>query len=164
MIIGVERLFEAITGPEWEMNEATGELVKYNSDRTRKLSYVGWDGGDSDVFATMKMSFLDNDNQWEDVVNLRHYSFRDEERVVIVAMAMGKDGQPVNFRYSKSGMYFYYNERWGLSSYRRVLEDRQELLLSEDEMPKEIDLILTANLLVDQFVRGEMDRPVLVPF
>jgi hypothetical protein len=46
---------------------------------------------------------------------------------------------------------------------RRVCEDRRELLRSEDEMPERIDLVLTANLFVDQMIRGEMVRPILVP-
>jgi len=166
MIRNVERLFEAITGPEWQVgNEETGELVKYNFDRTRKLFYVGWDAGDGDVFATMGMSFLNDKVDWDEVFSLRHFSFFDlgKEDIMITAMARGKDGQPINFRYSRDGRYSYYNERWSLPSCRRIFEDRQELCPSDDEMPEKIDLVLTANLFVDQMIRGEMERPILVP-
>lgn len=165
MIKGVERLFEAIIGSEWQMeNEETGELVKYNFDRTRKLSYVGRVAEDGDVYATMKMYFLDDD-QWREVINLRHYDFDNlpEERVVITVMVTDERIGPMTIRYSEGGTNVVGGRGWGKATDPRVLEDRRELLPTYDKMPDRIDLILTANLFVDQMVRGEMVRPVLVP-
>ena len=169
MIKGVERLFEAITGPEWQAgNEETGELVKYNFDGTRKLSYVGWEMADGDVFATMGMFFLNDKGGWDEVFCLRHFSFFDSEKedLVITAIARGKD-RPTkeldySFRYYKGGRWSRSERGNGLTTDKRVVEDRQELLPDEDEMPERIDLVLTANLFVDQMIRGEMVRPVLV--
>lgn len=159
-------MFEAIIGPEWRMeNEKTGELVKYNFDRTRKLSYVGREAEDGDVFATMKMSFLDNDGQWREVINLRHYDFDNfaEEKVVITVMVTDENIGPMTIRYSEGKTNVVEDKRWSKITDPRVLEDRRELLLSYDELPERIDLVLTANLFVDQMIRGEMVRPVLVP-
>ncbi len=169
MIRNVERLFEAITGPEWQVeNEETGELVKYNFDRTRKLIYIGLDAGRGEVIANMGMYFLNENGGWDEVIGLVYLDFPDKvEKLTISAMARGKNGSRAALDYC-----FFYDEsgRWsrsmgnrGLIADKRVVEDRQELLFSEDEMPKRIDLVLTANLFVDQMIRGEMERPVLVP-
>ena len=169
MIKEVERLFEAITGPDWEFDEETGELLKYNFGRTRKLTYVGWEAGDGDVFTTMGMSFLNDKGDWDEVFSLRHFSFFDmgKEDVMITAMARGKNrptrALDYSFRYNDNGGWSRSVAGSGVTTDKRVLEDRQELLPSEDELPERIDLVLTANLFVDQMIRGEMERPILVP-
>ena len=170
MIKEVERLFEAITGPGWEMNEETDRLELYNFGRTRRLSYVGWDVGDGDTFATMGMSFLNDEGEWDGVFDLRYYSFsnQNKEEVTITATARGINRSTkaldYSFRYYKDGGGWSRSVAGsGLTTDKGVLEDRLELLPGEDEMPKRIDLILTANLFVDQLIRGEMERPVLVP-
>lgn len=168
MIRNVERLFEAITGPEWRMeNEETGELAKYNSDRTRKLTYVGWRDKRNIELANMGLFFLNDNGKWDQVIGLRYMSSPVKEKMVIEVMARGVS-TPVTildkcFRYSMDG-------RWSDGVVgrdpivdRRVREDRRELLPSEEEMPERIDLVLTANLFVDQMIRGEMERPILVP-
>ncbi|MBI2325777.1 hypothetical protein HYU91_00080 [Candidatus Collierbacteria bacterium] len=168
MIKEVERLFEAITGSEWRMeNEKTGELVKYNLDRTRKLSYVGWRDGKNVELANMGLLFLNDNGKWDEVIGLRYMSSPVKEKMVIEAMARGVNRPIITldkcFRYSMDGRWWDGVVGRGSIVDRRVCEDRRELLRSEDEMPERIDLVLTANLFVDQMIRGEMERPILVP-
>ena len=165
MISNVERLFEAITGPEWRMeNEETGELVKYNFDKTRQLFYAGSDvKWGSSSFADMGLRFLNIDGGWDEVVCIRYTCRSDEEKVTVDVRTRGEkiDSLVCYSGAGKQDFYGYAIEDF--TSDRRVLEDRRELLPCVDEMPERIDLFLTANLFVDQMIRGEMVRPVLVP-
>lgn len=167
MIEGVGKLFEAITGPEWRMeNEETGELVKYNFDKTRQLFYVGSDvKWGSSSFADMGLRFLNEDGGWDEVISIKHTCRLDEEKVEIAVRARWKNEKIESlYWYSGGGRRSVYGfAGGGLTSDPRVLENRQELLPGEGEMPEKIDLVLTANLFVDQMIRGEMERPVLVP-
>lgn len=168
MIKEVDKLFEAITGPGWEMNEKTDRLELYNFDRTRKLTYVGLNAGRGEVIADMGMYFLNENGGWDEVIDLIYSDFPDKvEKLTIMAMARGKNrpGMPLDYRfdYNNNGRWSRNAGNRGSTTDKRVQEDRQELLPSEDEMPERIDLDLTANLFVDQMIRGEMVRPVLVP-
>lgn len=167
MIRRVEQLFETVTGPAWRSGDEDGERLLYNPSGDRRLSYIGWKEGERDI-ADMGLYFLNEKGGWSEVIGLRYLSSSDKEEVMIMVMARERDlssprPSDPHFCYTEIGRSNLLSEGHDLISDKRVLAGRLDLLLTEDEMPAELDLILTASLFVDQVARGEMYRPVLVP-
>jgi len=167
MIKGTERLLESMGQPGWRLNEVTNEVELYNPDRTRRLIYHEWGDVAGRSFVTMDLYVFNQNRGWNDAFVLQYLGGDKGEEVSVIVMAQGKEGKAVTW--DPHYTYSIYGRRRGdytgheRISDRRIQEDRDELLPKEEEMPAEIDLVMTANLFIDQFSRGEMSRPVLVP-
>ncbi|OGD70801.1 hypothetical protein A3D09_00665 [Candidatus Collierbacteria bacterium RIFCSPHIGHO2_02_FULL_49_10] len=167
MICGKEKLFEAITGPRWEIVESTGELFLYNRERNRRFSYFvqeEWYGG---VIATLGVSFRNGYGEWTGVLSMNHLlTDEGEERVSFLILTRADGTNPLD------EMVFYDTKRrWEMGGgslpehplSERVAKDRKELLYEREQLPEKLDYELTANLFVKQMIDGEVERPVLVP-
>lgn len=170
MIKGAERLLESFGHNGWELNDRTGEIELFNHDGTRQLTYHVWEETGMGKFASLSLRFLNEHSGWNDVFSLKVVEGGSNQWVVISVTAQGKsDGNfawiswDPTFDYSHTGRRRSMHGGFEGTDDVRVLEDRKELLPPVNELPGDIDLDLTASLFVDQFARGEMVRPVLVP-
>ena len=170
MIKEVERLFEAITGPGWVVeDEARGELELYNPGRTRRLSYRWPNEKHGGGYAMLGMSFLNENGGWSKIFSMNNLITEKREEMMFVVWTRGNETRPRWFDEMVS-----YDQRYGrrigdgasMSETPlpvRVAEDRKELLYDMSELSEKLDFEMTANLFVEQMIRGEMERPVLVP-
>src|SRR3989344_1907507 len=170
MIKEIERLFEAITGPEWKVNEATDELELYNPDWTRRLSYREPNEKHGGGYAALGMSFLNENGGWSETFSMKHLATEKREDNVFVVWVRGNESRRRWFDEMGS-----YDMRHGRcigsgavvtepSFSTRMAEDRKELLYNVEELPEKLDFEMTASLFIEQMIRGEMGRPVLVPW
>src|SRR3990167_2790898 len=169
MIKEVERLFEAITGPGWEVNEVTDELELHNPGLTRRLSYREPNEKHGGGYAALGMSYLNENGGWSEVFSMKHLATEEREDIVFVVWVRGNENRRRWFDEMVS-----YDVRHGRligdgaimtepPFPTRVAEDRKELLYNVEELPENLDFEMTASLFVEQMIRGEMERPILVP-
>lgn len=168
MKINAERLIEAFGEPGWEVSGKIGELELFNPDKTRKLTYRTLGEGDHGSFAVLGISCLGENGGWTDVLTMRYFvSEGGEEVSFTVTVCLGPKDDPVveemisydlKLGRQVKGMTYCDTEYYG-----RMAFDRNELLFEIDHLPANIDFEATANLFIEQMVRGEMTRPVLVP-
>ena len=170
MIKEVERLFEAITGPGWEVNEVTDELELHNPGLTRRLSYREPNEKHGGGYAALGMSYLNENGGWSEVFSMKHLATEEREDIVFVVWVRGNENRRRWFDEMVS-----YDVRHGRligdgaimtepPFPTRVAEDRKELLYKMEELPEKLNFEMTASLFIEQMIRGEMDRPVLVPW
>lgn len=169
MIYGKEKLFEAITGPRWEMDESTGELFLYNRERNRRLAYHEYGEGYGGTYATLELHFQNENKGWSDIFSMSHrLSDEGEEKSTFLVRTSGDGTKLVWF-----DEFFFYDthKRWETGGgammehpfSEQVAKDRRELLYDRDQLPEKLDYELTASLFIKQMIEGEMERPVLVP-
>lgn len=169
MINGVERLFEAITGPEWKVeDEVRGVLESHNFDRTRKLSFEGM-AVKKGTHSLLEMSCLNENMGWSEIFSMRHFSTDQGEKMTFVVWSRGDETKRCWFDEVVSydtifGRRIGDGGRMSSPPFSgRVAGDRKELLYDWGELPEKLDFEMTANLFIEQIIRGEMERPVLVP-
>src|SRR3989344_2359742 len=169
MIKEVERLFEAITGPGWEVNEVTDELELHNHGLARRLSYREPNEKHGGGYAALGMSYLNENGGWSEVFSMKHLATEEREDIVFVVWVRGNETRRRWFDEMVS-----YDVRHGRligdgaimtepPFPTRVAEDRKELLYNVEELPEKLNFEMTASLFIEQMIRGEMERPVLVP-
>ncbi len=169
MIYGKEKLFEAITGPRWEMDESTGELFLYNWERNRRLAYHEFGEDYGGVYATLGMAFLNGNGGWTEVFSMNHmFTDQGEEKVSFLVLTRTDETKLIWY---DEFVFYDTKRRSGMGGgslpehplSEQVAKDRKELLYEKEQLPEKLDYELTANLFIKQMTDGEMERPVLVP-
>jgi hypothetical protein len=168
MAIKSEKMIEAFANPGWTYNESTHEMIQENIDQTRRFSFRHNSNGDKSSTALILSLFSEWGSRW-DVFMLMIYENGDEVNIKINIEAANDlfefDEVSTTVTYDTiltQSVSAYSVPEYTLET-KRVKEDRKELLYTLTELPKTLDLEKTANLFIEQMVKGEMTRPVLVP-
>lgn len=167
MKIETEKMMEAFVNHSWEVNDDWDLLELYNADRTRKMEYRsrGTGRGSSVVLG---LSFLNAAGGWTEVFSMKHYQYGEIELVSFSVETRGRGTSGIEVDRVVSYDSERGRETRSLSfpdfcPTGRVFNYRKELLPEIESLPAEVDYEATANMFIEQVVRGEMTRPVLVP-
>lgn len=169
MKIETEKMMEAFVNHGWETEEKSDLLELINVDKTRRLFYLSReDNGRAETL--IGLSFFDESRGgWVDVfevclletalqqsiIHIMTRNLLDEIDGVEARLYFGSWGQKSVREYG-----FPYDDLPGPT--RRSIEDAAELMYRKSDTLLELDREVTVNLFIEQVVRGEMTRPILV--
>lgn len=168
MVHGKEKIFEAIVGPEWNKDESDGTLYRYDRERKRRFSYKDWsEHYEGVIFVEMGMSAINDKGGWDEIFSMNHYTTEDGEKMSFSILVCENDSEP---HFNK--MVFFTTHQNIRSVGGGVIEDKTYAakmpkptigFYEESQIPNGLDYEMTANLFINQMVRGDFDQPVLVP-
>ena len=170
MKIEAGRLMEAFANPGWEADEKSGLLEFFNVDKSRRLFFISREVGGGKTDTSIGLSFFDESRGWVDIfevslletalnLSITHIMARgllDEVKDVEARVLFGYLAQKSVIEYS-----FPFEDLPSPS--RRAIQDAAELIYKKQDMSIELDCEATLVLFIEQMVKGEMTRPVLVP-
>ncbi len=172
MIRGIEKLTDMFGNEGWTVNEINGSLELLNNFKTRKLVYRTWPEEISGTvyYAKLELCFKNEVGGWEEVFRMRHVMMDSKEELYFVVEAGSSKPflwtRDVGYDARRGGRVMHGLSKVELpddQGFYRVVEDRSELVYAVDDLPRDLDYEMTANLFLGQVLRGEMERPVMVP-
>lgn len=171
MKIETEKMMEAFANPGWEVDEKSGLLELLNTDKTRRIYYLNREVGSGRTETLIGLSFFDESRGgWVDVfeVCLLETSLRNRITHIMVRSLLDEVGGV------EARVYF---GSWGRKSVReysfplegfpspsmKAIQEAAELVYGKRDVSIKLDCEVTAALFVEQVIKGETTRPILVP-